>query len=367
MRLSLFVVALLALVACTNRTVAPYVSELPASANKTSVLTITARDVNEAGNFTSARAEGLRYFDNSISIPPRHKAGEVELAYVNPDPAKHFVIADQAPLAGASGFASALRKAVASKPKSDREIVIFVHGYNSSYSDGVFRAAQLQNDLKIPGVMIHYSWPSAANPFGYSHDRDSILFARDDFQNSLELIRASTDAPIVIVAHSLGSLLVMESLRQIEIAKPGWTKRALSGLVLIAPDISLDVFKKQTKRFKSLPQPFAIFTSQRDAALKLSARVNGVESRLGNLKDATELNELPITLIDVTKFSARGVDKHFVPGTSPALISLLRRSLDLETAFRSDASGRAGLFGGTAITVRTATQLILSPGLVQQQ
>ncbi|WP_085307434.1 alpha/beta hydrolase [Planktotalea arctica] len=365
MRRALLMITLFALGACTDRTDAPYVKDVPESTTKTSVLTITARDRNGAGNFTSARAEAPRYFNNTISIPPIHKAGDIELSYREPDPEKVFVIADQKPLSGAAGFTHELRSALTQKTKVNREVVIYVHGYNSSYTDGVFRAAQLQNDLSVPGVMVNYSWPSAANPLGYSHDRDSVLFARDGFQDALELIRDSTDAPILLVAHSMGAFLVMEGLRQIEIANPGWSEKALSGVVLVAPDISLDVFRQQASRFDTLPQPFAIFTSQKDPALKLSARVNAVDARLGNLADPLELADLPVTLIDVTQFSARGVDRHFVPGTSPALIALLRRSLEIETAFRSDASGRSGLIPGAAISVRKATQLVLSPGLVR--
>lgn len=367
MRRLLMMTALLALAACANRTIAPYVDAVPQSAVQSDVLTITDRDLNDGGDFTSARANGPRYFKNTVSIPPNHEAGKVELSYVNPNPERHFVISEQTELTGKQAFSKTLRAQLAQRAPKNREVMVFVHGYNSSYSDSMFRIAQLRNDLQIPGVMINYSWPSAANPLGYSHDRDSALFARDGFQDALELIRASTDAPIVVVAHSMGGLLVMETLRQMEIQKPGWSKRALAGLVLIAPDISLDVFKKQADRFKALPQPFAIFTSRKDPALRLSARVNGVDARLGNLSDPTELGDLPVTLIDVTEFSRRSTDKHFVPGTSPALISILRRSTDIEAAFRSDASGRAGLLPGTAITVRKATQLVLSPGLITRQ
>lgn len=350
--------------ACTNRTIAPFVDVVPANTIKTTVLTITNRDLDEAGNLTSARGLKPRFFNNTVSIPPGHKSGDIELSYIEPNPNKVFVIAGQKPLVDEAAFTRELRAELAKKPKSEREVVLYVHGYNSSYTDGVFRGAQLHHDLTLPGVMINFSWPSAANPLGYSHDRDSVLFARDGFQDALELIRKSTDAPILLVAHSMGGLLAMESLRQIEIAKPGWSKSALSGLVLIAPDISLDVFKQQAARFGGLPQPFAIFVSQKDPALKLSSRVNAVSSRLGNLADASELADLPVTLIDVTEFSGRGMDRHFVPGTSPALISLLRRSLDVENAFAGDASGRTGLISGAALTVRKATRLVLSPELI---
>ena len=361
MRRALAIASLLILGACADRTDAPYVTDVPDSATKVTVLTITNRDTNEAGNFSSDRAAGARYFNNTVAIPAAHKPGEIELSYRNPDPEAVFVIERQDPLASKTDFARALRAELAKQKNSAQEVIVFVHGYNSSYTDGVFRSAQLVKDLEVPGVMVNYSWPSAANPLGYSHDRDSMLFARDNFQTALELIHQETSVPILIVAHSMGALLAMETLRQMEIEKPGWSNKALGGVALISPDISLDVFKLQAARFKTLPQPFAIFVSQKDPILSLSARVNAVSERLGNVGSAENLADLPVTLIDVTQFSGRGLNQHFVPGTSPALISILKNSLDVGSAFESDVSGRSGFLPGVALNVREATQIVLSP------
>ncbi len=361
MRRALAIVCVITLSACADRTDAPYVSDVPENATRANVLTITNRDTNADGNFTSARTDETRYFNNTVAIPAGHKSGKIELSYRDPDPDAVFVIEAQKPLASPQDFTRELRQELAKAPKSAQEVVVFVHGYNSSYTDGVFRSAQLVNDLDVPGVMVNYSWPTAANPLGYSHDRDSMLFARDNFQRALELIHKDTKTPILVVAHSMGALLAMETLRQIEIEKPGWSEKALGGVVLISPDISLDVFKRQAARFKTLPQPFAIFVSQKDSILKLSARVNAAGERLGNISSAEELADLPVTLIDVTQFSARGLDPHFIPGSSPALISILKSSLDIETAFETDASGRPGLLPGAVLTVRKATRVVLSP------
>lgn len=354
------------LVSCTNRTLAPYVSEDTAGVGKrVSVLTVTSRSADETGNFTGDRGEYLEWLDVSVSIPPTHRAGVVEVSHHRPDPEVHFTIPSEDRLKSRNAFQNVLKARLAQQDPGNREIILFVHGYNSSYSDGLFRVAQLQNDLTLPGVMMHFSWPSAANPLGYSHDRDSVLRARDDFEEVLRTIRQATQRPLVIVAHSLGGLLTMETLRQIELGSPGWSARHVQGVALISPDIAVDVFRSQAARFKKLPDPFAIFASKRDPALMLSARVNGVPDRLGNLVDATPVADLPVTLIDVTAFSKNSEDRHFVAGTSPALNRILSNTNDLEFAFRGDVTGRAGLLPGTAISLSKATQVILSPNLVQ--
>lgn len=367
-RTSLLALTLLALTACVDRTIAPYltsdVSAQSLGGDAVDVLSITERERDERGYFAGNRGDHIHYLDSIISIPPTHESGRIEVSYSRPNPAKHFVIANETRLNTPADFQSVLNRRLAALARKDREVVVFVHGYNTSYSDGLFRTAQLSYDLGIPGVITHFSWPSAANPLGYSHDRDSVLEARDDLEKTLRLISKSTGAPIILVSHSMGGLLSMETLRQIEIATPGWSEHALGGVVLISPDISVDVFRGQASRFAALPQPFAIFTSRKDPALRLSAQVNGVTERLGNLRSADPIEDLPVTVIDVTGFSNRSRDKHFVAGTSPALISILSQSVDLEDAFRTDASGRAGILPGTALTLNKATQVILSPNLL---
>ena len=254
-----------------------------------------------------------------------------------------------------------------SKPKGEKEVTLFIHGYNNSFFDGVFRTAQLAHDFDLPGVSLHFSWASATNPLGYTYDRDSVLIARDALETLLYDIRASGPSRIVVVGHSLGTMLLMETLRQIEIREPGWSKKALGGVVLISPDLDIDLFKLQADHIASLPEPFAIFVSNRDRALMLSARVNGVSARLGNLTDATLLADYPVTIVDVSEFATDKGSRHFTVGTSPILISLLGQSGDLSKTFQRDNAGRSGLLPGTVLTVRNATTLILSPQLLATQ
>jgi esterase/lipase superfamily enzyme len=137
----------------------------------------------------------------------------------------------------------------------------------------------------------------------------------------------------------------------------------LDGVILIAPDLDIEVFQSQMARFNSLPAPFAIFVSSRDRALQLSARINGSAVRLGSLEAVEKLGQYPVTIIDVSAFSSLSDGGHFTVGSSPVLIELLGRSQELNRTFETDRAGRAGLLPGTVITVQKATQLILSPHL----
>jgi esterase/lipase superfamily enzyme len=222
-----------------------------------------------------------------------------------------------------------------------------------------FGSRSSRTTLSLPGVAVHYAWPSAGNPLGYIYDRDSALFARDGLEALIREVEAAGADQIVIVAHSLGSLVTMEALRQMAIDRPGSVYRRIDGVILISPDIDIDVFRAQAARIGRLPDPFGIFVSKRDRALALISRLAGQQNRLGNVANVDQVSDLEVTIIDVTGFS-QGLG-HFTPGTSPVLLQIFARAASVDTAFRGDASGRIGLLPGTVLTVQNATEIILTP------
>src|ERR1700675_2464464 len=61
-----------------------------------------------------------------------------------------------------------------------------------------------------------FSWPSKAGLFDYAYDRESAMWSRDDFERVLRSIVTTPSAGRVhIVAHSMGTMLTLESLRQL--------------------------------------------------------------------------------------------------------------------------------------------------------
>ncbi len=237
--------------------------------------------------------------------------------------------------------------------------MIFVHGYNSNYAEGIYRIAQLAHDLKLPGTVLLYSWPSAAQPLGYEYDRYSALFARDGLASLIHEVARAGAKRILLVAHSMGSGVTMEALRSAAIEGDTRTLKLLGGVILISPDIDVDVFREEALSIGTLPQPFVIFGTRRDQFLRVSAALTGQDERLGSLTDLTRLAELKVTFLDVGEF-VQGTG-HFVVGDSAALIQLLGRISDIQGAFEQDRRSRLGLLPGVVLTVQNATAVILRP------
>ncbi len=313
----------------------------------------------EDGVFGFARADEAAFLRYDILVPFDREAGEVVWPRnaKQADPRKDFLTLDAVKYEDAANFRAELKATMARRKQ--REVVVYVHGFNNTMAESVYRVAQMHYDLKVPGVAVHYAWPSRGSALGYVHDRDSALFARDGLEQLLQEVAKSGAERVVIVAHSMGGALAMETLRQVWIRDDGAIQRSLGGVILISPDLDVDLFRAQARSMGGLPQPFLIFGSAKDTILNLSSRIAGSPERLGNLTDLSKIADLEVTYLDTAAFDEGS--GHFNLGTSPALIQLLGGIANLDAAFQAEAAGRVGLLPGVVLTVQNATKVILSP------
>jgi len=365
--LRFLIISVFLLSACADRVASPVVPAALDIGTIRSVFVGTTRAEYPPGTFSIGRSPNLKLLQVKVSIPPEHRFGRISDGQDNPNPERDFVIAQRHDFPTAHAFRSALNREIENQNTPTREVTVFVHGFNNSFADGVFRIAQMANDLKLPGSFVSYAWPSRGNPLGYQYDADSALFARDGLQELLFNVRSAGTERINLVAHSMGAALLMETLRQIEIARPGWTAQNIAGVVLLSPDLNVDVFRSQVRRFEKLPQPFLIFVSQRDVVLKLSARLRGEASQLGNISSAADLDDLPVEVIDVSAFQDRKSGDHFVPAGSPALGALLANLARLDDGFVRGRSAGGISLPGTRRVYGDATELTVKAPVAQDR
>ncbi len=323
-RAALFGVVLLA--ACTPRIDGVEQPSALGIGKPLTVFAVSTRARQDDGSYGWSRSATPDLLELTVSIPPDRVTGQIAYNPTNPDPTHDFTIANRQKIDDPNRFTKRLSAALAERPRGSRELTIFVHGYNSTQAESAFRVAQVAEDIAVPGIKSIYSWPSLGTPLGYVHDHDSLLFARDGLESMLRMAVQARPERLLLVAHSMGALLSMETLRQIEIEEPGWTATNLGGVILISPDVDVEVFRQQIERFDTLPQPFLVFVSRRDPALNLSAALRGTpeDKRLGNLSNTDKIADLPITVIDTTAYASDAKSQHLVAATSPTLIALLR-------------------------------------------
>jgi esterase/lipase superfamily enzyme len=279
------------------------------------------------------RQTDLIFSAYDIRIPPARNFGDVETVR-NParaiDLTSEFIATRADILPDETAFIHNLQHALADVPVANRRVVLFIHGYNTPFATGLFRTAQIRYDFNLPAQAVHFSWPSGSRVADYVYDRDSVLFARDGLERTLGLI-AAQGIPIHIVAHSMGSHLTMETLRQISIGRNATTLAAIESVVLIAPDLDVDLFRNQIERIDMNASQFSIFTSNRDRALLVSSRLTRQSERLGSLENIAALEQLGLSVIDVSDFDNNSGDLlgHITALTSPDLIGAFFNALGL--------------------------------------
>jgi esterase/lipase superfamily enzyme len=322
----------------------------------------TTRAMLDDGSYGIGRSVQLHLGKATVSVPPVRKIGTVSVGDAAPNPLQDFTFLDRDVYDTSAQFQSNLKDRIQSAQSPGREVTVFVHGFNSSYSDAMFRMAQMRHDLELPGESIVYAWSSRAHPLAYEYDDDSALFARDGLQELLETVKSSGTNRVVLIAHSMGAHLLMETLRQMELSDPGWTGRSIGGIILISPDLGVDVFRSQLKALRTVPDPFVVFVSRNDRVLNLSARLTGEPERLGNIRDISVVADLPITVADVTAFSKDSTSGHFISASSPTLIAMFRGRARLEQEFlRGRMHTSVSSLSGQRVMVRNAIGITLEP------
>lgn len=309
---------ILATAACAPRDTAMRAAPDP-MATIQPVFVATGRDLDQTGPiFGLERREGLSYFRVDISVPPTHATGQIEWSEGPPDAATDFVVTGTQVYPGADRLLTEMRR-----ESPGTETLVYIHGYNNTLSEAMYRLAQIKTDFDVnmPGLL--FSWPSAGDARGYIYDRDSVLYARDDLVGLLRRLTARPGDKVFLLAHSMGSQLTMEALRQIALGGERALLDRISGVVLMSPDIDPDVFQRQAEAIGSLPQPFLIFITQVDRALSLSAFITGRKPRLGVIDSAAAVNRSDVQVIDFSALADGGAYNHYVPVTSPAAIEML--------------------------------------------
>ena len=136
-----------------------------------------------------------------------------------------------------------------------RETLVFVHGYNNTFSDAVYRFAQIRTDFGVTAPGVVYSWPSAGDPRGYAYDRDSVLYSRDAFEDVLDQLTAGPGSAFCCWRIPWAPSWSWKRCDRPRCAVTGALLDRVNGVVLMSPDIDPDVFRRQAAPSASCRSP----------------------------------------------------------------------------------------------------------------
>jgi esterase/lipase superfamily enzyme len=222
-------------------------------------------------------ANRLHYGTCVVNIPVGHRFGSVATSWWRrwmigggDDRLKLEAIL---PAQGEMEFVGQLDQALDDVEDSENTILIYIHGYNTTFRQAAIRTAQMGFDLKVDGATAFFSWPSAGRKLAYAKDAATIEASEARFVDFVSVLATRTQATKVhLIVHSMGNRLVARSIGVLEpiLQRSGVS---LGAIVLAAPDIDVRLFLGLAAAYPNIGAHTTMYVSRADKALALSAAI----------------------------------------------------------------------------------------------
>lgn len=248
-----------------------------------------ATNRNATGNsktseaFSTDRAEALSYGSVEVAVLHQKNMRDIEspsiFKFEKATSLDDFAVAGSYVVLSHEQWMTELKKRANHFEKPG--VLLFVHGYNTSFIDAARRTAQLAYDLAFPGPTVFLSWPSDASVINYMRDGE---VAETSWLASSQVLSDLTsllpNGPVYVVAHSMGTRVMLGGLTRLLEQSPS-RRRTIKAVVMAAPDMSQAAFRMNIAyKVLNLGIPFTLYASDRDLALGASEFLQGGK-RLG--------------------------------------------------------------------------------------
>lgn len=233
------------------------------------------------GGFGSERSKEVTFGEVRISVPPTHATGIVEmptslhvtdvrLYTAEPDPSKFF-----SNLGIKTFTEQELDDEISAATFSDgNDALLFVHGYNSSFDQASFRAAQIAYDLRHTGPVVLFSWPSSSTISGYTADVETLTWSEAHLVSTLTSVlqALSPGRRLHILAHGTGMKSLITAVKAM-LDTP--LARGIGEIVGIAPDVDAALFDRECPALRKTAKGITIYGSSVDKALLAAEKILG--------------------------------------------------------------------------------------------
>jgi esterase/lipase superfamily enzyme len=219
---------------------------------------------------------------------------------------------------------------VLAQATNGHDLLMYVHGFRNTFEGAALDAARLSDGIHFRGETMVFAWPSKSGLFDYVYDRESAMWSRDALEGVLEAVMVGqTNGRVHIVAHSMGTMLTLEALRQLNARYGEAAVDRIGAIVFASPDIDIDVFSSSIERMGPLAQRITVITATNDRALELSSKLAGGVRRVGGAEKA-QLERLGLRVIDASQ-QGWGLINHDLFLSNPDVRQVVRRAIDSRT------------------------------------
>jgi esterase/lipase superfamily enzyme len=225
------------------------------------------------GYFSTMLGTDLRFGKCIVNTPSEHTIGSLDSAQLGM-PNKFFSMKEYSELDGQS-----ITKVI--QDSSEKEVIVFVHGFNVGFEEAIYRAAQIKYDMKFQGEMLVYTWPAGGEDESfinqlfmkgiYESNLMNAINSRAHFKTFLDSIQ-KTGKKIHLIVHSMGHQVVLPVISNKYLTDQ---KKFIGELILNAPDYDIQDFKKIYTNVIGSSDRVTLYCSPGDNALIASQKVNG--------------------------------------------------------------------------------------------
>lgn len=228
-------------------------------------------DAADPGKGFGAEVDDRIHFGKRIvRIPSSHRPGELESPLwrrllLNVD---DRIRVEPATVMAADAFARDVRTFIAGLDPADRNVLVYIHGFNTSFDEAARRAAQLGFDLKVPGITVLYSWPSRGSVGAYVSDLAAIEASEAPIAEFLVAVSALADrGKVHIIAHSMGNRGLLRALHRVTAQAAQRSGTRFGQIFLSAPDVGASLFRQLAGVYPSVAERTTLYVADQDKAL----------------------------------------------------------------------------------------------------
>lgn len=220
--------------------------------------------------FGSDIDDRIHFGKRIVRIPTSHRTGELgsplwKRLLLQVD---DRITVDPATVMAQGAFERDVRKFLGGLDPSDRNVLVYIHGFNTGFDDAARRAAQLGFDLKVPGITVLYSWPSRGSVSAYVSDLSSIEASEAQIADFLIAVSALADrGKVHIIAHSMGNRGLLRALHRATTQAALRSGTRFGQIFLSAPDISVSAFRQLASVYPQVAERTTLYVADQDRAL----------------------------------------------------------------------------------------------------
>jgi esterase/lipase superfamily enzyme len=159
----------------------------------------------------------------------------------------------------------------------DKDIVVYVHGANTTVERAAGQAAQLHHFTGRNSIVVLFVWPTAENFLRYSRDMITAFGAAPHLAKLIELLDANTNAEnIDVFTYSAGATVGSDALAMVgrDAEQPGASAPALGEVYHAAPDADFRSFVDDMGAYADKAERVTVSVNLNDSALRLSQVIN---------------------------------------------------------------------------------------------